>query len=240
MSGQAAVDPKQLLLFQRLHPVFSKILEDVHDGRVMAKRLSVAKDAINTEPAVRANLHLLMDYLLYPFSFLLESIVQTRKPSTSGPRASVAVPAMATALAAEMALDCFLAILTACTAQNAPQLVAMGSRLAELVHLPPQHAAVNEELMLLVLACYPAVYGTARTELLECCALEAKHARPWRVSLGYSMHGLLGILEQQLEKRTYGELRALCTGPSAILLACARLLHDIQAIGQSAFQVLTQ
>jgi hypothetical protein len=206
---QQAADPRQLLLFQRLHPIFSGLLEDVEDSRAMAARLSAAKAALEADAAVRTNLHLLMDYLLYPFSFLLESIVQTRKPSASG-GAVPPVPAMASALAAEKALECFRTILDACPAQHAPQLAALGSRLAELVHLPPQHAAVNEEIMLHVLGCFPAVYSAASAELLERCARDAQHARPWRVSLGYAIHGLLAVLEQQLVKRAYGACCACC------------------------------
>jgi hypothetical protein len=205
--GQLERD-KQRLVFQALQPIFSQLLESATDAERISALFQNATAVMQNDVVVRDHMHLCMDYLLFPFQFVLPSIAAARQANKAQnqPRQPTAcpVPAMASALAAEHALRCMHTMLALAAPQTVPQLSGLATMLVEAVHVAPG-PSYNEEMCVAVLGSVRLAFARA-----PAAAQAALHeADNWDVTVGYLVHGLLAAAERECQGQGFGALSTL-------------------------------
>lgn len=150
---QLAADPEAAhaaaQAFARLKPMCSQLLFARADPQRLAAALGELAAALASVDA--RGLRRCHDYVMYPLSFMLESIAAARAPassSTSGggsgaPGGSISIPAVKNDRAAEAVLDCVLVLQRRAPGVEQDQAAALLQRLVPLLQLP-QQAATEE------------------------------------------------------------------------------------------------
>ena len=210
---------RQRLVFQAVQPVFSQLLENAGSATHLATLCKQASSLMERDVLLRDHMHLCLDYVLFPFQFFLPAITSTRQDARSRPAAREngnAMPGMASALAAEAALHCLQVMLANTQLQTAAQLRGLVSFLVDIVHLAPG-PQTNEHMCLSTLEAVQSVFSGAPAAA-RAAAVEGGN---WDVTVGYLVHGLLGVAEREQQGRGFGTLQMHVN-------ACSRANHDGQ------------
>ena len=190
------------IVFQQVQPVFSRILDHAAEPRQLSQLLCAATALVESDVLLRKHLPACQDYLLFPFQFLLPSIIACNQAGMAGPVEGgrrCSVPAMSSTVAAEHALRCLHAILAAAALQTAQQVSGLMAWLVEIAHIS-KGAQYNEEMCMTALRCICALL-----EMAPSLAKSMLHEVPnWDATLGYLMHGLFGIAEREQQGKGFG------------------------------------
>lgn len=195
-AGRAMDSESRKLVFQALQPVFSRLLSTTHDAAKLTSALTAALNLLQRDLLLRGHLCLCLDYALFPFQLLLPSIVATRQGAGRDPEAC-AVPAMASHVAAEKALQCFRAILELAPPQTTAQLSTVAALLAELTHVPASSTFGGE-------ACLHVLQATRAAFPPGAQRCVADGDTGMQTTLGYLIHGLLGVAEAEQKGVGFG------------------------------------
>ena len=225
-AGRAVEAESRSLVFQTLQPIFSRLLSDTEDAVKVTGVLTSALNVLERDLLLRGHLHLCLDYALFPFQFLLPSIAATRQ---SGARkgATCAVPAMASHVAAEKALQCFRTILQLAPPETSAQLSTAATLLGELTHVPAG-STYGAEACLHVLQ---SVRAALRPVAGKRGTIVSAEMQP---TLGYLIHGLLGVVEAEQKGAGFGATPREGTLPlTARVPACPPTSYTTQSRGGS-------
>jgi hypothetical protein len=193
---------RQRLVFQALQPVFSQLLDHTATSAQLADLFSNASQAMERDVLLRNHMHLCLDYLLFPFQFVLPAIASSRRTDAaqSPPgQGTKAVPGMASARAAEAALQCLQVMLANMSLQSAAQLRGLVTLLVDIVQLTPSEQT-NEHMCLSTLAALHSAFSGAPVAAKELCTERGS----WDVTLGYLTHSLLTVAEREQQSGGYG------------------------------------
>eukprot|EP00892_Ulva_mutabilis_P007175 jgi/Ulvmu1/482/UM001_0490.1 len=197
---------QQRAVFIALQPVLQQLLPAANDPDRLRALLKTFHDLLNSTPFICANLNSCFDYVWLPFQYMLASLAQSRKlrdlPPKPTAQGAAPVPAMASQLAAERAMQSIQAILAVAGPADLSSLLTILTPLAELTHLDP--ASCNEHIMLAVLASTSAILARIPTALQKPAAVTPESHASWAVTAGLLFHGLLAITEAERSGNGHG------------------------------------
>lgn len=199
---------RRKLVFQTLQPVFSRLLDHGLSAQQLARLFREAEALLQRDILLRQHVHLCLDYLLFPFQFMLASITASRRASgdgqssaMGGTAAGASMPALASPLAAERALQCLCLLLELAPLQTVQQVTGITALLVEVLHLPPA-PATNEQMVLCAMRAVRRIHSSASA--LVRAAYE--QAQEWHVTSGYLVHGLLAVASRETHGTGFGAL----------------------------------
>ena len=192
------MDNNKRLVFQAAQPIFSEFLTAASNEERMLQLLNQAHTLLERDIMVRAHIGTCLDYFLFPFQFMMESIAAIRttgKIKSPAVRGAVAVESMKSSAAAERALECVHLVLSLSQLTEAPQLVGLVTRFAELVNMSGN--LYDEDLMLRVLRALRAMLETSTQSDAGRELFQELWSEEHMVAIGYLLHGLMAVAQRE-------------------------------------------
>lgn len=202
---------EQRAVFITLQPILQQLLQAANDPDRLCVLLKTFTDLLKSTPFLRLHLQSCFDYVWLPFQYMLASVAHTRKlrdlPPKPSAQASAPVPAIASQLIAEKAMQSIQAILEVAGPAELSALLTILTPLAELTHLDP--ATSNEHIMLSVLASVSAILARISAALQSPQPSAPETQASWAVTAGLLFHGLLNTTEAERAGTGFGASQLL-------------------------------
>lgn len=199
---------EQRAVFITLQPIMQQLLPAADDPDRMCTLLKAFLDIMKNTPFLKIHLQACFDYVWLPFQYMLASAARSRKlrdlPPKPSAQASAPVPAMASQVVAEKAMQSIQAIVEVAGPSDLSSLLTILTPLAELTHLDP--ATSNEHIMLSVLASVSAILARIPSALRNTDTISQDTLASWAVTAGLLFHGMLAITEAERTTTGFGAL----------------------------------
>lgn len=198
---------RQKLVFQTLQPIFSKLLDHALPTQRLAELFKDAALLMQRDIMLREHMHLCLDYLLFPYQFILPSIAAARRPEGKAAAlggsgaAGTSIPALASPLAAEHALHCLQILVELAQLRTVQQVTGLAALLVELIHLQPS-PQTNEQMVLCAVRTVRSICTASCTHVCDAFAQNEE----WHVTAGYLVHGLLAVASREAQGAGFGAL----------------------------------
>lgn len=214
---------EQRAVFVTLQPILQQLLQAANDPDRLCTLLKAFTDLMKGNQFLKVHLQSCFDFVWLPFQYILTSVGHSRKlrdlPPKPDAKSSSPVPAMASNLAAERAMQAIRAILEVSGPSELSALLSILTPMAELTHLDPSTS--NEHIMFSVLGSVSAVLARMQPALQSPEAVLPEVHASWAVQAGLLFHGLLAITEAERSATGFGALHLEYSCPGVLTLDVA-------------------